>query len=341
MGTGVDRAPWRAPRWSADWRRVVAGRLRWWWRACRGLASVLGPALLLGMAGLLVAPTPYVVTLDLVATDEGAPPARLPSLLERELDGLAAAGTAVAAAASPGSVATPGDCIASAVTARFTLPRGKASALFSRLPTIAAESGARLCGWGYRTEVDVYDLLGSAAGLGLPLVAIALVVLSFRDRRRLRMRLNGVHRRAAPALWLGAVAGVVCLLVQLSLASALAGLGIRTDPGSAFRPDGMASLLWLVLTAVVCAPLVEEVAFRAIFLDRARRAVGPFLALVVSALAFTAFHTPATTGSLFVMSTVGVLLGLLWLHTRSLLACWTAHAGHNAMVLGLVFGGFA
>ena len=83
---------------------------------------------------------------------------------------------------------------------------------------------------------------------------------------------------------------------------------------------------------VLLAPVTEEVLFRAWLLDAWRRVVSPAIALLLSSVVFSVVHPMGVTANLiFVIP--GLLLGALWLKTRSLAACIVAHSAYNAFVL--------
>ena len=96
--------------------------------------------------------------------------------------------------------------------------------------------------------------------------------------------------------------------------------------------------LQLLLTAVVVAPLVEELFFRGLILQTvwhyARQA---WLAVIISSVAFGAVH--GQPQDILPLCTMGIVLGYLRLRTRSLTACVIAHAVFNArtMILALYF----
>jgi len=83
---------------------------------------------------------------------------------------------------------------------------------------------------------------------------------------------------------------------------------------------------------VLLAPLSEEIIFRAWLLEAWRKFVGPRLALVMSAVAFSLVHPMGLVANL-IFIIPGLLLGALWLKTRSLITCISTHALYNAFVL--------
>ena len=87
--------------------------------------------------------------------------------------------------------------------------------------------------------------------------------------------------------------------------------------------------------SVLLAPLCEEIIFRAWLLEAWRKFVGPWLALVMSAVAFSLVHPMGLVANL-IFIIPGLLLGALWLKTRSLITCISTHALYNAFVLFMI-----
>lgn len=85
---------------------------------------------------------------------------------------------------------------------------------------------------------------------------------------------------------------------------------------------------WGVLNIVLAAPLAEEVVFRAGLLGTMLRSgCSGGGAMVFSALLFAVFHgNPAQIPVAFLL---GLMLGYLYLHSRSLWPGWFAHAANN------------
>jgi len=90
------------------------------------------------------------------------------------------------------------------------------------------------------------------------------------------------------------------------------------------------------LAVVVVGPLGEEIVFRALLHRVAARTWGAWPAALVSSLVFGIVHLEPW----FVLGLVGVglMLAVVWTGTRSLLACWLAHAVHNALSLTMMVG---
>ncbi|MBX3725380.1 MAG: CPBP family intramembrane metalloprotease [Xanthomonadales bacterium] len=326
-----------AMRRKAGGRGRVSGaelrwRLHWWLKACRGLAAVIVSLLLSGLVMTSLGSAPYVVFIDLVPATGSAPVDRLSELVENELKRLGA-DEAIVVTSAPGDGVETGACGGTLLTARFHLSRGDASAFFRSLPALSERAGAPICGWGYRQETDILTLRTLAVASGMPIIALALAILLVRGGGSSRRRLIGTLPGVGPALWMGTQTGALCLLLPLLVVPAMVRLGVPVDTAGDVRTWGLEELAWLTVILVLCAPLVEEYAFRMRFLGAARKAVGPGSALVLSALAFAAFHLPGTIGMWSIYWAIGMVLGLLWLRSRSLLACCTAHASYNATLL--------
>ena len=96
--------------------------------------------------------------------------------------------------------------------------------------------------------------------------------------------------------------------------------------------DGTAMLLSFQALAFI-TPLSEEIFFRGFIFGGLLPRLGPWPAIVVSALIFSAFHF--SLGVLIPIFMTGFLLGWLYWRTGSLWAAIGAHAGQNALALGV------
>lgn len=84
-----------------------------------------------------------------------------------------------------------------------------------------------------------------------------------------------------------------------------------------------------LLQVCVLAPVMEEILMRGLVLGGLKNSYGTLAALLISALLFAALHfNMVQTLSAFVC---GVVLGVLYLKTGSLLCCMAAHCGYNAI----------
>jgi len=98
-------------------------------------------------------------------------------------------------------------------------------------------------------------------------------------------------------------------------------------------------LFLIVLQAVVLAPLVEEVLFRGVLFQVLWQRTGRvWLSAFASGFLFGVIH-PQFLGGILVVTVLGVILAMVYAHTRSLLPCMLIHALNNGMAL-LAFWAF-
>lgn len=91
-----------------------------------------------------------------------------------------------------------------------------------------------------------------------------------------------------------------------------------------------------IFIIVMLMPLIEEIVFRAWLLEAWRKVIGPGAALMLSSVMFSLIHPMGVVENLIFLLP-GILLGLLWLRTRSLPACCIAHGGYNALVIWAIY----
>lgn len=98
------------------------------------------------------------------------------------------------------------------------------------------------------------------------------------------------------------------------------------DSSSYITLNPLTTILFLLATAVF-APVVEEVVFRGFILGGLKSKFNSFLAVVLSAIAFSLMHfSPAQTAYQFCL---GVALGFLAVNSNSVLPCIIAHSASN------------
>lgn len=145
--------------------------------------------------------------------------------------------------------------------------------------------------------------------------------------------------RLDPVEIVGAAALAAAALAPSSL---LAELSLRLHPADpqwaqSFHealPDTPLDIVVAVVAVVVVAPLAEELVFRGLSHRLLRGIWGGPAASVLSALIFAIVH--AEPWFLLGLFGVGLMLAAVWEATRSVAACWCAHAVHNAISLGLM-----
>lgn len=90
-------------------------------------------------------------------------------------------------------------------------------------------------------------------------------------------------------------------------------------------------LVWYVLAAVVMAPVIEELIFRAMIVSRLSTSVGNFGAVAISSAIFGAVHGHIVWSSYAFL--LGLLLGSVFVRTRSLAVSIAMHTGFNLVSL--------
>lgn len=181
------------------------------------------------------------------------------------------------------------------------------------------------------------------AGAVLPWLAIAgwpvLATRRFGNGPRIDLGLSFTVRDGATGLFGGIVSLTLGLaavqLTELVLGPIESSAG-RAGDAVAESGSRLAVILFALVVAVG-APVVEEIGFRGmLWASLCRAGLAPWVTLVVTTLAFAAFHFEPHR--LLVLLTTGLVLGFLRLSTRRLGAPIVAHAVNNsAGALTLVF----
>lgn len=207
-----------------------------------------------------------------------------------------------------------------------------ASRVFAQAQRGFSDAGIRLCG------LQIQDRARSREdGLLAPftmMVGAVLVFLLFQViRARVPFVRDAVGQPSVSGLRASATGAVVGggLFLLITIAATL--LSVATDPAVLMtgRPGPA-----LILAAILVAPLVEEIVFRAWLQSFLSRAVGDLVGLLVAAAVFTGLHAFYQPDTLVMVFVVGLALGWLWQRTRSILACFVAHAVLNsASMVGL------
>ena len=113
---------------------------------------------------------------------------------------------------------------------------------------------------------------------------------------------------------------------------------IVLEPIMALLPSvdnaGVGRGLWACVTAMVFAPVCEEVLCRGIVLETLRRRWGKAVAVAVSALFFGIVHIEPATALAGVV--VGTIFGLIYLRTSSLFSTIILHSINNSIALALI-----
>lgn len=151
--------------------------------------------------------------------------------------------------------------------------------------------------------------------------------------RRLRVRRPGAG--VGPLRMASASAGVV--LLMLVGGSVLAALGIEAggaaSPAEQIADQSFAGWLTVAFTAVLVAPLVEELGFRGFIQRRLEAQLPPAVAIALTALAFGLFHLAASLPLALLAVMLGMVAGVLAWRSDSVLPALVAHAAWNGTLV--------
>lgn len=180
-----------------------------------------------------------------------------------------------------------------------------------------------------RADLFVPVMAGAVAGV---LVPMYLMARRWDFSLRRDFSLTNPH----PIVLAAAALLAICSLVPTSL---LAELSLRLHPAdpqweSLFRdhlPTTSLGIVLAVVSVVIVAPLAEEIIFRGLLHRLASSMWGAFPAALISALVFGIVH--GEPWFLFGLVGVGLMLAFIYEVTRSVTACWVAHAVHNSISL--------
>jgi membrane protease YdiL (CAAX protease family) len=189
----------------------------------------------------------------------------------------------------------------------------------------AAAIIARVCMAGFMAmapaiEREAVMFIAYTAQFSLAIVG-AIIWLRRRDGVKLRF---GVGWSAGPAILWGVVlitAASITLepLIDLFPEHYLESLNDMIGRGG-----------WAIMLTVVAAPVLEEIFFRGLVLESLSRRWSATAAVVASAAIFGAAHFPILPQMVNAL-VVSILLGYLYLATRSLIPVIVIHAVNNAL----------
>lgn len=191
-------------------------------------------------------------------------------------------------------------------------------------------------------SIDTVVLLTCLAGVLAPF----LLFFVWRSRRGQHWKLDWADWKPrmgrSQALGWGAATGILAFLGVALLELLAEWFGLPPDTGQTlFTGRTRAELLLFLPLAVFAAPITEEYLFRAWTLERFARIMPAGLALALTAAGFAAMHAPESLSVALVYLFGGLVLGLLWLRSRSWLACIVAHGAYNLLVTMIAISGAA
>jgi len=225
-----------------------------------------------------------------------------------------------------------------------SLPMGAAIGALVVL-VVSLVTGKALVDWLLRYDwpVIVYVVVLAVIGYG-PSLAWGWYVRRRWGARRLASlgwRFRWSDLGWGPLTWLGAVAtqlvvGAVVLLLDIPLSS-------NVDSATDLDTD-RAYLVATLVTAVIAAPVIEELVFRGLVLRGLLSRMGPALAIALQGVLFGVAHVDpvrgvGNVGLVMVLSGVGVAFGVSAYLARRLGPTVIAHAIFNGVVMAIVLSG--
>jgi membrane protease YdiL (CAAX protease family) len=147
----------------------------------------------------------------------------------------------------------------------------------------------------------------------------------------------GFHLDGWPQqIWLGVVGFLVCVAPVIAAWSTTLPWRTKTSQHGLLQlleqDDSLVALAWIVLAAVVLAPLLEELMYRVILQTWLQRIAPPREALIAVAVVFAAVHRLPDAVPLLPLA---LILGYLYQQTRSFLTVVVTHMLFNATNLAL------
>ena len=174
------------------------------------------------------------------------------------------------------------------------------------------------------SDIMLYTMLSG-------LLTIAVVLVFYLIRRKKLGEALWLRRVPAPALFTGAALAPGLYFVTVMALSALPETWIESYNEAAAGIDDVS--LAGVLATVAVAPVVEELIFRGLVLNRLSRAMPGWLAVALSTAVFGACHGhPVWFGYAFVL---GAVFGFVALRTGSILPTILGHLVFNG--IGQIF----
>ena len=158
--------------------------------------------------------------------------------------------------------------------------------------------------------------------------SFSIFVLWFYARIRGGKRVIQIRHKASgfnPSVLL---VGVVWLLASQIILEPLLEL-LPSDSGHGFGRG-----VWAAITAVVSAPILEEVLCRGVLFEVLNKRCGVKTSILISALFFGMLHFSVANAIVAIVA--GLIFGVLYVRTSSLYATIIIHAINNSLALALI-----
>jgi len=170
----------------------------------------------------------------------------------------------------------------------------------------------------------------------LLLLTLPLVLVVFRDVKLYQMGLHASH------CWRNALAGFLCYFLAAPVVALTNLCALRFFQRTPHKIENLlqeshsaSDMIQVAISAIVIAPIIEELAFRGILQPWLRRVAGSWPSIVLTSAIFAIAHFDAWPApiALFVLA---LFLGYLAHRTTSLVAPMILHAVFNGVNLAIL-----
>jgi uncharacterized protein len=194
---------------------------------------------------------------------------------------------------------------------------------------------------GFEWPIAVYALISIVVGYGPSVVWCGYASRRWGTGRAatdLGLRFRWSDAGWGPIAWLAALGCEVVMLIVVELTSIPL---VNNTEGIGELDLDRTYVISLLVTAVVAAPVVEEMVFRGLMLRGLRSRMGAVLAVAVQAVLFGLAHVDPLRGTgniglVFVLAAVGVAFGGAAYLLRRIGPTIIAHAIFNGVVMAVV-----
>lgn len=178
--------------------------------------------------------------------------------------------------------------------------------------------------------VSVFNHNANAISLLCNLAVAAVIVAVILIKKQNIRRTLCLNKAPARVIILSAFAGIFLNFATSGIISLLP-KSLLKQYASATSTIGYGSSLWFILSAIIAAPIIEELIFRSLITSSLVSGFGKVLSVLISSLIFGAIHSGTIwqTYAFF----LGVVLASVFLRTGSAYASITLHFAFNAMNL--------
>ncbi|MFD1021106.1 CPBP family intramembrane glutamic endopeptidase [Thalassobacillus hwangdonensis] len=163
---------------------------------------------------------------------------------------------------------------------------------------------------------------------------IATIIILFMLRKDMSQALETRSRSSIGEIALWSFLGIFIAFFAQMIAGMIETFLLGIKPGSENTQDLMERARMspiFISIMVLFAPILEEIIFRKIIFGQIYKRTNFFIAVIVSAIAFAAFHIDFT--HMIVYTAMGITFAFLYVKTKSIVTPIIAHMAMNAIVV--------